>query len=228
MLRYILIYLSNAIINCVCHLEIVGKDKIPKDGACIFAANHLGRLDAFLVYYVIKRDDIILTVAEKYKKYAVFRVAAKAIDATWVDRFSSDFGALRQVYRRLSSGGVLAIAPEGTRSKTGALIQGKPGTAYLGSKTQVPIYPVALSGTEDYLIKKNLKELKKSNVKVIIGDPIYFQCLPRKNRSEFLDRCTAMIMCQIAVLLPPKSRGSYQDHPILIELLASQKESQSV
>ena len=228
MLRYLLINLSNAIINCVCHLEIVGKDKIPKDGGCIFAANHLGRLDAFLVYYVVKRDDIILTVAEKYKKYAVFRAAAKAIDATWIDRFSSDFGALRQVYRRLCSGGVLAIAPEGTRSKTGALIQGKPGAAYLGSKTQVPIYPVAVSGTEDHLIKKNLKELKKSNVKVIIGDPIYFPCLPRKNRSEFLGRCTAIIMCQIAALLPPKYRGSYRDHPILAEFLASQKGSQPV
>jgi len=228
MLRYLLLFLNNAIINSVCHLEIVGEEKIPKDGGCIFAANHLGRLDAFLVYYVIKRDDIILTVAEKYKKYAVFRAAAKAMDATWIDRFSSDFGALRQVYRRLCSGGVLAIAPEGTRSKTGSLIQGKPGAAYLGSKTQLPIYPVALSGTEDNLIKKNLRGFKKSYIKVIIGDPIILPNLPRKNRSKFLERYTAELMCQIAAQLPPEFQGYYQEHPLLFELLDSKKSYQPV
>ena len=221
MLRYLFLILIKIILNLTCNLEIIGKGKIPQDGGCIFAANHLGRLDAFLVYYVVQRKDIILTVAEKYQKIALYRAAAKALDATWINRYSSDFSAIRIVLRRLYKGGILAIAPEGTRSKTKSLDYGKLGTAYLGSKSQLPIFPVGIIGTEDSLVKSNIRKLKKSNIEVIIGDPIIFPELPRKNRSEFLEMCTDELMCQVAALLPPRYWGVYSENPRLQEILKS-------
>jgi len=206
-------------IKLTCKVTVVGKEKIPPVGGCIVAANHLGRLDAFFVYTALPRQDAILTVAEKYRKYAFFRWASESLDALWIDRFNSDFGALRKVLRRLNKGEIMGIAPEGTRSKTETLQPGKPGAAYLAAKTQVPVLPAAFTGTEDRIVKSNLKRLKRTSVTVMIGDPMVFPPLPRENRDEFLQAATDEIMCQIAALLPEKYHGVYAGHPRLQELL---------
>lgn len=219
MLRYFFLQLIKIIVNLTCKIEVDGAGRILKDGACIYAGNHLGRLDAFLVYYVIRRKDIILIVAEKYQKIAFFRLAARSLDAIWIDRFDSDFGALRKVLRRLQLGGILAVAPEGTRSKNSSLIEGRWGTVYLGSKSQLPVFPVGIIGTEDDVVRRNLRKFRKSKVKLIVGDPIYFPKLPRENRNEFLETWNTELMCQIAALLPQSYRGFYSNHPRLKELI---------
>ena len=80
-------------------------------------------------------------------------MAVRSLNGTWIDRYNADFGAIRTVLRRLKAGGILAIAPEGTRSETESLIIGKHGTAFLGLKSQVPIIPVGITGTEDRVVK---------------------------------------------------------------------------
>jgi 1-acyl-sn-glycerol-3-phosphate acyltransferase len=223
MLRYFFLHLIKIIVDLTCKVEVIGSDKILKEGGCIYAGNHLGRLDAFLVYYVIRRKDIILTVAEKYQKKAFYRLAAKSLNAIWIDRFASDFSALRKVLRRLQNGGILAIAPEGTRSKKCSLIEGRLGTVYLGSKSQLPVFPVAIIGTEDDVVKRNLRKFRKSAVKLIVGDPIYFPQIPHENRNEFLETWNTELMCQIAALLPQRYRGFYSNHPRLKELVKLDK-----
>lgn len=219
MIRKFILWLIHLLVNFTCNLEIIGREKIPKEGGCILAANHLGRLDVFLVYHVLPREDIIVTVAEKYQKYAIFRFAATVLNAIWIHRFEADAIALRQVLSRLKGGQILAIAPEGTRSSSGALASGKFGTAYLGSKAQVPILPVSIIGTEDSKVKERLKQFKRSDVKAIIGDPISIPELNRENRNELLKLYTDEIMCQIASKLPRNYHGVYQNHPRLKELM---------
>ena len=73
LLKYIFrLVIKVILIILTCDIEINGIENIPLKGGCIIASNHLGRLDALLVYHVIKRDDIILTVAEKYQKVLFF------------------------------------------------------------------------------------------------------------------------------------------------------------
>ena len=100
-------------------------ENLPASGGYIVVANHLGRMDIPLVYDLLDRDDVILLVAEKYRKYGIVRWLVKKVDALWLERFSADFSALRNTLVRLKAGGVLVIAPEGTRSPTGALLPGK-------------------------------------------------------------------------------------------------------
>jgi 1-acyl-sn-glycerol-3-phosphate acyltransferase len=202
-----------------------GVEKLPLTGGCIIASNHLGRLDVLLVYHVLNRNDIILVVAEKYRKYALVRWLSKQLDAIFIDRYHSDFVAMRKVLERLKSGGVFAVAPEGTRSRTEALQEGRQGPAYLASKAGVPIYPVGAIGTEDSLVKRKLKHLQRTSVEGWVGDPIYLPPLPRENRDQVLQQYTDEIMCQIAALLPVKYRGVYAEHPRLQEIL-HEKETQ--
>jgi hypothetical protein len=47
-----------------------GYEHLPPGQGYVIAANHIGRLDAALAYYVLDRSDIIMVVVEKYEKYA--------------------------------------------------------------------------------------------------------------------------------------------------------------
>jgi 1-acyl-sn-glycerol-3-phosphate acyltransferase len=213
-------WLIDLIIVLTCKIQVEGEDTIPDVGGCIIASNHLGRLDVFLVYKIIKRTDIIMGIAEKYQKYAIFRFIAKTLNATWIDRMGADYKALRQILRRLQDGGILVIAPEGTRSQHEALIAGKSGAAFLAAKAKVPVIPVALTGTEDRLVKQNLLKLKRSTIRIRVGDPFLIPTLKGGRSSEKLGYYTDEIMCQIASLLPDNYRGAYSKHPRLKELLS--------
>ena len=219
MINWIARFLNRLLLEAILNLEFLNMDEAPREGALIVAGNHLGVLDALLVYYVVDRRDYIVMLAEYHSQYAYRRWLAKIVGAIFVDRYQADFAALREVLRRLNEGGVLIIAPEGTRSKTGGLLPGQPGTAYLAAKTGVPVLPVSIVGSEDRLILSNLKRLKRTPVKVNFGEPITFQPVSRQGREETLQGYTLEIMCQIAALLPVEYRGVYADHPRLKEIL---------
>lgn len=219
MLLKIIRLVSRFILRLIANLETIGHENIPKTGGCIVASNHLGRLDALLAIILTDRDDVVLMIAEKYQNYAFWRWVAKELDALWLNRYEADFHALRQVHKRLREGELLAMAPEGTRSSSGALIRGKPGAAYLAAKTGVPIVPVALTGTEDSLVKDRLRRFKRLHIRVVAGPAFNLPPMPRQNRDAYLQAQTDEIMCRIAAMLPPEYRGVYANHPRLQQLL---------
>jgi len=202
-------------------IEIHDIEKLP-EGNCIAAGNHLGRLDTAVLLCIIDREDIIMPVAEKYKNHPLFGAIGRAVNAIWLNRFEADYSALREILARMRKGGLLVIAPEGTRSKTEALQEGKMGVAFLASKSEYPVLPVAVTGTEDRRIMENLKRFRRSKIIVRAGDPFYVQIPRGKGREEAMRQVTDEIMCRIGALLPENYRGVYANHPRLKELLAQQ------
>jgi 1-acyl-sn-glycerol-3-phosphate acyltransferase len=193
---------------------------MPSTGALIAVSNHLGRLDALMPYRFSDRTDITMMIAEKYYTNPVFRFLGKQLDGVFIDRFNADVGVLREVFSRLKRGGLLVMAPEGTRSPTEGLIEGKPGTSYLAAKAGVPIVPVGITGTEDRLVKQQLRRLRRVQIKARVGKPFLLPPFDNKNREAVIQHATEEIMCQIAALIPPHNRGIYADHPRLAELLS--------
>ena len=105
----------------------------------------------------------------------------------------------------LNAGGMLAIAPEGTRSRTGGLLQGKPGIAWLATQFDVPVIPLVAWGHEKW--RQRGKRLGRIPIHVRAGVPLRFpQGLPSPGT---LHRYTDQIMAQLAALLPPEYRGVY-------------------
>ena len=207
------------VLHVIARIEIIGSIDYQMGGFLI-TGNHVGRLEAFLVILLAERDDVILILAEKYKKYAIWRYFARKVDAIWINRFDADFAALRTVLKRLEKGEVLAVAPEGTRSPTESLLPGRPGAAYLAAKSGLPIIPIGITGTEDRIVKQRLKRLQRLHIVARVGAPYRLPPMPRAGRDAWLQAQTDEIMCQIAALLPPDHRGVYADHPRLVELLA--------
>lgn len=210
------------VLRIIARTEVHGLESIANipNGKAIVASNHLGMLDAAYAFMLVNRTDLIMVVAEKYKKYGFFRWLVRTLNLLWLERFGADFGTLKETLRRLERGGILFIAPEGTRSKVESLIEGKPGVAYLAAKSGAPLIPVGVYGTEDRVVGQKLKKFQRVEVVLNVGKPFTLPPLPREDRAEFLQAQTDEIMSQIAALLPEKYRGIYAEKPRVRELLA--------
>lgn len=221
-MRNFLRWLISLLLNLVARIDIKGYEYLPKEGNCVVATNHLGIIDVPIGLYALNRWDIFVMIGEKWEKVGLFRWAGKYLNLIFIDRFNPDIKTLRKVISLMEKNKILVIAPEGTRSRTGALIEAKPGVSYLAAKLNRPIVPVAITGTEDEVLIANLKRLRRGHITVTAGPAFTLPPLPRENRDEALKSYTDEIMCRIAALLPEKYRGVYADHPRLKELLQNQ------
>ena len=215
----ILRFMIRILLRLITRVEIRGKENVPLTGGMILASNHIGNFDILMVYFGIDRADLFIPVAEKFEKIGWIRWLAKYLNILFVDRFNPDLKAIRKMISLMENGKCLAIAPEGTRSLTGSLNEGKPGVAYLAARSGFPVVPVAVTGTADKVILSNLKQFRKSHITLTGGKPFTIPPIPNKDRDAVLQKYTDEIMCQIAVLLPEKYRGVYAEHSRLKELL---------
>lgn len=199
--------------------ETSGTEYLPP-GGCILATNHMSRLDVPLLYVTTPRDDLIAFIGDTYQRNLFFRWIVNASGSIWLDREKADFSAFREAIHFLRDGGILGIAPEGTRSRVGSLLQAKTGTVLLAEKTGVPVVPVAIEGTEDGMEK--LRRLKKPSLHVHFGPPFTLPPIDRADREGSMQRAADEVMCRIAVMLPARYHGYYACHPRLQELLAEQ------
>lgn len=218
-MKILIRWLIRRIFNLIAHVNVTGYENLPRDQSFVIATNHLGIVDVPIAFYALDRWDMFVLIGEKWKKVALFRWVGKHFNFIFIDRFNPDIKALREVISLMKANNILVIAPEGTRSRTGALIEAKPGVSYLATKLDRPIVPVGITGTEDKTILDNIKKLRRSHFTVTAGPAFRLSPISRENRDEALKRDTDEIMCRIAALLPEKYRGVYANHPRLKELL---------
>lgn len=130
-----------------------GRENLPRRGAFVLAVNHLGMLDPAFVSLGVPRKVIFIA---KRKYYEGSGLAGRltgwfltAIGQTPVDPASADTAApaLEAARDLLSSGGVWAVFPEGTRSPDGRLYRGRTGLMRVALPMDVPVIPVAVTGT---------------------------------------------------------------------------------
>jgi 1-acyl-sn-glycerol-3-phosphate acyltransferase len=212
--------LIHFIFKALSHLDVQGRENIPAQGGCILASNHQGIVDAPLVFVLLERQDSTSLVADNYKTKPFLGWLISQADPIWINREEADLDALRQARSFLQSGGLLGIAPEGTRSRTGGLIHAKTGVAYLADKAGVPIVPVGISGTQNGV--RRMFTFQRPVFHVQIAPPFHLPPIDRHSRAESLQANTDEIMCRIAAMLPHEQRGVYANHPRLAEILASQ------
>jgi 1-acyl-sn-glycerol-3-phosphate acyltransferase len=203
-------------------VKVTGKEYLPSKGGYIVASNHQGIIEVPLVYCVLAQNDLEVTglVAKKHQEQPLFRWIVDSLGGIWLNRDEADSRAIRQATDHLKRGGVLGIAPEGTRSPTGSLITGKTGVAYLADRAGALIVPVAVTGTWKAMGK--VLRLQRPPITVRFGEPFTLPPVLRSQRDADLQRNTDEIMAHIAALLPEEYRGVYADHPRLYELLESQ------
>ena len=97
------------------------------------------------------------------------------------------------------------------RDRNGGLIKGQPGVAKLSIDYNIPIVPIALSGTEN--LQNPIKVLKPTaDIKLNIGKPFIVN-----NKIKNLSARAAIflasneIMLRISKMLPPEKQGYYKN-----------------
>jgi len=185
-------------------LDVEGSERLPAAGPALFAVNHLHILDALWMSAVLPSRTRFL-VAEEFRAKPVLGRILTAGRVIYVARGRADREALERAVAVVSGGGAVAVAPEGRLSRTGGLIKGQSGIAYLSSQSGVPVIPVVAYGQER--AGASWARLSRVRVCVRIGDPIAAPGCPATARE--LDHHAAGIMGALARLLPATYRGIY-------------------
>jgi 1-acyl-sn-glycerol-3-phosphate acyltransferase len=198
-------------------LQFVHTENLPKEGGFLLATNHMSRIDTPVLMMNPVRPEITALVADKYKKDLLFAWFINSAGAIWLDREKADFAAFRAAQQALKDGLALGIAPEGTRSNSGSLQQGKPGTILLAMRSSAPIIPCAIAGSE--VAFRMIFTLRRPKITVTFGKPYALPEIGRENRDQAMQDAADEIMCRIAALLPEKYHGFYAGDPRIKELI---------
>lgn len=164
--------------------KVTGVEHIPPVGPVIIAANHLSSCDAFFLIPFMPRPITFMVKQELFNKHrwssrALARYL-KALGMRPVDRSggaTAAGNALREGKTILSSGYLLGVFPEGTRSVDGRLHPGKAGAAKIALDTGAPIVPVGLIGIPSTR-SSVFHALRPHRVQICIGRPIDRKGLP--------------------------------------------------
>ncbi len=188
--------------------EVTGLENIPREGPCLLVFNQQSVIDTPLLSTLVPRADVTGLVARDYRRNPFYRILVQAGGGFWITRCSGDRGALESALRALEDGWVVGISPEGRRSLTGGLVEGKPGPAFLAKRSGAPVVPVGFAGTAR--VAGSLARLHRPTVAIRVGEPFRLGPFgPGSHRAQLRDD-TDRIMRRIADVLPEDHRGVYE------------------
>ena len=184
--------------------DVAGLENLPKAGGYIVAANHASHLDPPIVGQFLPRQVSFFARKTLWKP----GLAAWWLDAVGTIPVARDGGtsldAIKRVLGALSSGRVVIVFPEGTRSANGVLQPPKSGVGLLACKARVPVVPARVFGSFEAFGKDGRLRLG-SPVSVTYGKPLYPADFDHpEDGKERYARTAARIMDAITQLAPPQ------------------------
>jgi len=188
--------------------RVEGLENIPKTGPAIIVYNHIATLDSGMIMGILPRNVIPMAKIEAYN-LPVMGGLIKMWEVIPVRRGSVDRSAIKLSLAVLAAGEVLLISPEGTRYA--AMQKAKDGVAYLATRTNVPIVPAAISGTEGYP-SVNPARWAQGGACIKFGRPFFFRKNKGRPRKKLLSQMTEEMMYYLASLLPQHLRGYYSNY----------------
>jgi 1-acyl-sn-glycerol-3-phosphate acyltransferase len=176
-----------------------GTEDFPKSGGVILAPNHISYLDPPAVGCGLRRPVRFMAKEELFKP-PLLGPWIRRVGSFPVRRGHADRKAIRQAIELLGSGEVVCIFPEGTRSTDGRLQEAELGIGLIALKSQAPVVPVAIAGT-DKILPTHGKRLHRHRVSIAYGKPIAFPDLYESGASrEAMEEIGRRVMAAIAEL----------------------------
>lgn len=161
-------------------VQVIGAERIPTEGAFILAPVHRSNIDFALTSILTRRHMRYMGKDSIWKSKALGRFVTM-LGAFPVHRGSADRDALNACTDIVRGGSPLVMFPEGTRCSGPVLDELFDGTAFVASRTQVPIVPLGIGGSEA-MLPKGAKMLRFSKLVLVVGDPIPAPALTDKGR----------------------------------------------
>ena len=177
-------------------LRFTGQENIPTQGRLLIAANHASILDIPFLGCGAARQ---LAFIGRHNLFPIPGVNSLLQRLGWIpirqDGFDRD--GLRRAEASIATGKAVVIFPEGARTETGALGEGKLGLAMLVARTKCLVVPAYISGTFEAL-PIGARRISFHPVRVIYGAPIDFAPeIDRFSKKEFYRHVTDTVMASI-------------------------------
>ena len=154
---------TNAFVHLIYHLKFEGLENVPEDRGFILCSNHISDLDPILVAIRVKPQCFFMAKEELFR-IPVLGAIVRALGAFPVARGKGDTAAIDRAVEVVNSGHVLAIFPEGTRTKDGKLLKLKSGAIVVASKTGGDLLPC--------VVKKGKRKFLRRTVTIKYGKVI--------------------------------------------------------
>lgn len=184
-------------------VDVVGEmPTFQKDRCYIYMCNHTSLYDIPISFVALPPSVRMLAKIE-LKKIWIFGTVLRLNEFIFIDRKNREQARedLEAAARRMRDGIRVWVAPEGTRSRTGALLPFKKGVFRLAKETKAIIIPVTITGAAKILPAKSWRFTPNQTVTVNIGAPIDVE------DPKYSDLTTLMqeVRQHLAHALPPPS-----------------------
>jgi 1-acyl-sn-glycerol-3-phosphate acyltransferase len=147
-----------------------GQRNMPRSGGVLLVSNHLSYLDVFCLGIPLRRP--LNFVARSTLFVPVLAFLLRSMGAFPIQREGMGASGMKETLRRLRSGGIVTLFPEGTRSVDGQLGPLKSGIAVLVARAGVPVVPVGLAGTFE-IWPRSRKVPFPHSIRIHYGQPIF-------------------------------------------------------
>lgn len=205
-LRFLIRNIGFTLLAKIDHVE--GIEKVPTKGPAILMINHINFIDPFVVMNVLPRNIVPMAKVEVYS-YPVVGIFPRIYGVIPVQREEFDRRAVQGAMDVLKVGEIILVAPEAHRGPQ--LRTGKEGIAYLATRADVPIVPVAIDGTIGFPTFRLLSRWREPGANVCFGNPFRFKNTGQRAGKEMLRKMTDEAMYILAAMLPEYRRGVYAD-----------------
>jgi 1-acyl-sn-glycerol-3-phosphate acyltransferase len=193
-------------------VRMEGLEHLKKESPYIFMSNHQGSYDIFALLSHLPFQFKWLAKKELFS-IPIFGWAMAAAGYISIDRQGTreTVEAMNEAARKIRDGMSVVIFPEGSRSPDGSIQPFKKGGFTLAIKSQVPIVPIAITGSRDIMPKDKLTA-NPGEIRMRIGLPIETQHFSLKDRKSLMEKVSEAITKNFKLISQeanePQSKGN--------------------
>lgn len=206
----------NKYMNKYAHIKVTGMENLRDiKKPILFICNHLSNSDALVLMEVFKEHDLTFVAGAKLSNNPLTNLGISITKTITIKPNTADKDALSSIIKALRAGNNILIFPEGTRSRTAGLIEGKKGVVLIQKLSKAIVVPIGIWGTEKLLpIDDNdmgSEKFQNANVFINIGKALDVPIKTKEeDKQEYEERILTFFMKSIAALLPEDYRGIYK------------------
>lgn len=171
------------IVNLLYPTKVEGLENVPAEGGCLVVANHCSNWDPVLMAVNVRGRCLHFMAKIELFRFKPLAALLRGVMAFPVDRGHNDLNAVRTSLKLLADGHILAVYPQGTRSKENRRLPMLNGVSMIALRSQKAVIPVYIGGPYRLFRRMPLR----------FGEPVDLSDFGRRMDGETLNAATRRI-----------------------------------